>query len=547
MAIISTLVASFDLYTFIATLFALLSSYIFFKVYVLPNYVSPLRHIPGPPNKSKYNKYNIPCAGLFFDVLRQEAGVPYREWIEQYGGIVCYRGMFNTQNVLLADPQAIQHVFGTHAYKYPKPDRVIRLMSSVIGKGLLLAEGDVHRKQRKMINPAFSHKNIKDMVPSMIVPAEYLAKMWEDRVDRSEDKSIELNIVPELSSCALDIIGLAGFGFDFQALTMPENDLVKAFSRLFGSSNVLGQFLRNMVPYYTLLPFKHNRERSDDAEAIDRVSDQIIREKRAQAIATNPSYKSEGKDLMSILMRANDKFGSLEVEKLTDAELKAQVTTFMAAGHETSSVTAAWMLHALSTHQDVQKKLRQELLAHFGRPSDDNRIPLTYDALSSLPYLNACVKELFRYISPIHTTSRIATEDDNILGYDIPKGTHIYLSSAALHKLKYVFGEDADEFKPERWMDPKLLTEEQRNSTIFVTSDMIWAYLPFLTGPRNCIGSKFAIIETKIILYHLLVNLEYHPVPGFKFRKSARITLRPYPGMNLIIKRFSGDTTEKEP
>lgn len=212
--------------------------------------------------------------------------------------------------------------------------------------------------------------------------------------------------------------------------------------------------------------------------------------------------------------------------------------TFLAAGHETTSVTVTWMLHVFSIYPEVQRKVRQEMLEHIGRPTETNRSPLIYDTLNGLPYLSACVKELLRFIPPVPTTSRVAAEDDTVLGYDIPKGTQVFFSPAALHKLKSVYGEDAEEFKPERWMDPTTLTEEQRRSTKFVTSDMSWAYAPFLTGPRNCIGSKFATIETKIILYYLLINLEYAPVPGFTFKKSSRITWRPFPGMRLIIKRY---------
>ncbi|KAF9094420.1 hypothetical protein BGX23_002140 [Mortierella sp. AD031] len=388
--------------------------------------------------------------------------------------------MFNTQNVLLADPQAIQHVFGAHAYKYPKPDRVIRLMSSIIGTGVLMAEGDVHRRQRKTINPAFNHKYIKEIVPVMDNIAALLGKQWEDRVDQSENRAIEMDVVLDLSSCTLDIIGLTGFGYDPQALTAPGNELVTAYRHYF----------------------------SKGAATIERVTTQTIRDRRAQA---NDKNADEGKNLMSILIRANDHVDSLEADRLSDIEL------------------------------------RDQMLVHFGRPTDANRTPLTYDSLDVLPYLNACVKELLRCICPAHITSRVATEEDNILGYDIPKGTHIYLSTAALHKLKHVFGEDAEEFKPERWMDPKLLTEEERRRTKFVTPDMSWAYIPFFLGPRNCIGSKFAVVELKIILYYLLINLEYHPVHGFKFRKSARITLRPSPGMNLIIKRYSDHATGVEP
>ncbi|KAF9091112.1 hypothetical protein BGX23_005455 [Mortierella sp. AD031] len=542
MAALSTLVKAVRPATVLTTVFALLSTYVFYKTYLFLKYLSPLRRIPGPRTKPKYR---IPFMGFFIDLVRDEPGEVYRSWIEKYGGIVAYQGLFNTQEVLLADPKAIQHVFNTHAYQYQKSKVIVRLLGSALGKGVLLVEGDVHRNQRKMLNPAFSHRHIKEMVLTMSGPAEVLGKMWEDRVDGSEDRSAEFDIVEDLSSCTLDIIGLAGFGYDFQALTMPDNELSTAYRQLVQSGTPLIKLLRLIVPYYMEIPFRHNLIRKRCAKTIDRVTTRIIHEKQAQVDAKG-TEEDEGKDLMSILIRGNEQVGSLEDGKLTEGELKAQIMTFMAAGHDTTSVTITWMLHVFSIYPEVQRKVRQEMLTHIGRPTESNRVPFTYDTLNTLPYLSACVKELLRFIPPVPMTSRIASEDDNILGYDIPKGTRVFLSPAALHKLKSVYGEDAEEFKPERWMDPASLTEEQRKSTKFVTSEMGWAYLPFLTGPRNCIGSKFATIESKIILYYLLINLEYHPVPGFQFTRSALVVLRPSPGMKLIVKRVKHDDAPLE-
>ncbi|KAF9151800.1 hypothetical protein BG015_006207 [Linnemannia schmuckeri] len=542
MAVISTLTKSLRPALVLKSFFALLSTFIFYKTYLYPTFLSPLRRVPGPPNRSKQNKYYIPLLGHFLDLLREEPGKTYRDWIDQYGGIVAYRGLFNSPQIVLGDPKAIQHVFSTHAYDYPKPDRAIRLLSQVIGKGVLLVEGDVHRKQRKMLNPAFSHKHIKEMVSTMAVPAEMLGKIWEERVDASEDNCVEFDVARDLGSCTLDIIGRAGFGYDFQALTVPDNELSHAYRQLFVSASPIIQLFRLFIPFYVDIPFKHNRIRKQSARTIDRVTTKIIQERRVQIVAGRGSGdEGDGKDLMSILIQANEQVGTLDDGKLTDTELKAQIMTFMAAGHETTSATVTWMLHIFSTHPEVQRKVRQEMLDHIGLPTETDRCPLSYDTLNALPYLGACVKELLRFIPPVPTTSRVATQDDKILGYDIPRGTQIFLSAAALHKLKSVYGDDAEEFKPERWMEPSLFSEKEKESIKFVTPDMTWAYVPFLTGPRNCIGSKFATIETKILLYYLLINLEYAPVPGFKFSKSPRVTMKPYPGMRLIIKRIQHD------
>ncbi|KAF9130828.1 hypothetical protein BGW39_002582 [Mortierella sp. 14UC] len=451
---------------------------------------SPLRHIPDPPNKSKYNKNNLPFLGLFFDIICNESGVTFRGWTEHYGGVICFKAIFNTQVVHIADPEAIQHVFYIHTYKYPKFERVVCVLSESMGIGLLLVEGDVHKQQRKIFTAAFSHKSVKELVPRMADPAEYLSKLWMKRIDESEDKSIEMNVMPDVASCALDILGLASFGYDFEALTVPRNAIIKGFDEYFSRKiPTLIKLLRHYVPVY--------RE-------FDRICRQIINEKRAKAAATLAAGGQEDNDLLSLLLRTNE-FPEDDGSKLSE-DLVSQ--TFLAAGHDTSTVTVAWMLHTLATHLEVQIKLRQELLTRI---------------------------ELLHFIAPVPSTSRVASEDDTILGYDIPKGAQIYLAPTMLHKLNSVWGEGAEEFNPERWMDPSALTEEQRRTTKTVTPDMI------------CIGSKLALIEVKVMLYYLLIDLEYLPVPGFEFRKSARITTRPTPGMNLILQRYKHGASPPAP
>ncbi|KAG0221298.1 cytochrome P450 [Mortierella sp. GBAus27b] len=541
MPVASTLLGAVQLdpTTALGTLVAVLSSWVFYKTYLYPNFFSPLRHIPGPPNESKYNKYRLPFLGNFLDILAEDAGVPHLKWIEEYGGLglVRYRGIFGQERLLLADPKAIQHVFSTHSYMYVKPKQTVRLLSQVLGFGVLLTEGDVHRKQRKMLNPAFGHKHIKDMAPIMAGPAKTLGEIWNRRVNESKTGVVEVDVSAQLGSATLDIIGLAGFGYDFKSLT-EDSELTQAYRDIFYSSSSLINFLRFFIPFYDYIPFKHNRDRWRSIATIDRVTTQLIRDKQAQVALGQVDTEGDGKDLMSILIRGNEQVGSLEDGRLTDQELKDQILTFLAAGHETTSVTVTWMLYVLSLHQDIQKRLREELLTELGRPTPDKT--LSYDAINALPYLNACVKELLRYIPPVPTTSRMASEDDNIMGYDVPKGTQVFLPAAALHKLKSVYGDDAHEFRPERWMDPESLKDEANQSTSkHVTPDMQWAYQPFISGPRNCIGSKFALIEAKILLYYILVDLEYHPVPGFTFKKSARIVMRPFPGMRLLVKRVN--------
>ncbi|KAF9930076.1 hypothetical protein FBU30_000913 [Linnemannia zychae] len=521
--VLSAILHSLNPLTTIGTLVTLAASYLFYIAYFHPKYISPLRFIPGPPNNPKYNKYNLPIYGLLFDILRSEAGVTFREWTEQYGGILCFPSMFNTRIVHIADPEAIRHVLVTHAYQYPKTDRVIRVMSAAIGIGLLLSEGDVHKKQYRLFSSVFSYKNIKEMVPTMAAQSENLCKIWGQYINQAENNSIEINIITDLSSCILNIIGLTAFGYDFKAMENPDDPILKFIDEYFGGeTSAIHQLFRHYVPGV----------RARNLRRLDEVLRQVI----SMKIALAASGMDSCIDLISIMLRTAESDSTYE-DFLNDDDLLAQAKTFIGAGHDTTCVSVAWMLHVLSTRPEVQSRLRQEFLTNIGRPTADSKRTLSYDALNALPYLNACIKELMRFIPPIPNTSRVASRDDVILGYHIPKGTEIWIFPAAIHKLKCVYGDDAEEFKPERWMDPYDLTVEQRQTIKTVTSDMMWAYMPFLVGPRSCIGSKLALIEIKVILYYLLSDFEFFPSPGFKFRKSARITLRPSPGMNLIIKK----------
>jgi cytochrome P450 len=162
------------------------------------------------------------------------------------------------------------------------------------------------------------------MVHIMAGPAETLGRQWEEHVDRSGDKPFELDITIDLGSCTLDIIGLSGFGYDFQALTTPDNEMSMAYRELFYKETTSTQFLRVFIPYYSDLPTRANLDRKKAIDTIDRVTMRIINEKRALANAKN-SEGDDSKDLMSILIRGNEQVGSLEDGKLTDTELKDQV------------------------------------------------------------------------------------------------------------------------------------------------------------------------------------------------------------------------------
>ncbi|EKM59818.1 uncharacterized protein PHACADRAFT_192193 [Phanerochaete carnosa HHB-10118-sp] len=241
-----------------------------------------------------------------------------------------------------------------------------------------------------------------------------------------------------------------------------------------------------------------------------RIGMQLIREKKA-AIMAETLEKGQGverkdireRDLLTLLIRANMATDISEDQRLTDDEVLAQVPTFIVAGHETTSTATTWALFSLIQRPDVQRKLREELL----QVATDS---LAMDELNALPYLDTVVRETLQRHPPVPMATRQASENDTIPvdtpykdrygrmreHIEVKKGDLVILPILALNRRKEIWGEDAHEFKPERWEH----IPEAAASVSGVWSNL----LTFSGGPRACIGYRFSLVETKALLFALV-------------------------------------------
>eukprot|EP00058_Branchiostoma_floridae_P005342 XP_002590830.1 hypothetical protein BRAFLDRAFT_90034 [Branchiostoma floridae] len=210
-------------------------------------------------------------------------------------------------------------------------------------------------------------------------------------------------------------------------------------------------------------------------------------------------------DLLSLVMLARDRDTG---EGLPEEVIRHEVMTFMVAGHETTSTGLSWLLLELSRHPEIQDRLRSEVRAVL--PGDDT--PITWDLLDQIPYLMWVVKE----------TLRQALQDDRLGQYPIPAGTVVNISPAVMHRLSQ-YWEDPDTFKPERFAG-----DSNRNP---------YTFLPFIAGPRTCIGSKFALAEMRAVTAVLVRHFQFDPVPGVEYKNKQRITMRPEPPLCLRVSK----------
>ncbi|KAJ6587621.1 cytochrome P450 [Mycena vulgaris] len=472
---------------------------------------SVLDNIPGPPRKSfvtgNLTQYTNPDGWDF-----------HKELEENYGQVVKLHGLLGVSpaTTLCFDPAALHSILVQDQDLYEEMPEITSLTALILGKGIFSTIRDDHRKYRKIMLPAFSTANLRGMVPLFYEVAEKLRDgLIAPNVGETPQ---ELDVFPMFSRSALELIGRAGIGYSFDPMLPGHSQADRYGEALRGllpyafklallfpllppiKKIPFPSFRRFMINFLPLPPLHHLRDLVDftDATAV-----QLVRDRKA-AIQKGELYlKDDAKDIMSILIRSN--MSTYDATHLTDEELAAAVATIILAATDTSSTSLNRIFHTLALYPEVQDKLRAEILA---APEH-----LDHDALVSLPYLDSVVRETLRLFPPASPSMfREAFEDavlplsTPIIGVDgtimnsitVPKGTSIYVAVAAANHNKQIWGEDALEFRPERWTNGKASS---------VTTKMCGIYgntMTFIGGGRSCIGFKFAQLEIKAVLCVLL-------------------------------------------
>ncbi|KAI9331756.1 cytochrome P450 [Obelidium mucronatum] len=485
-----------------------LLSYAVYTLLIYPIYCHPLRLVPGP----KGNPFSI--LGKFKELNSREPLDLQFEYYQRYGTIFQYLGLFNPYRLFVLSPAAVKRVLVTHTHIYPKEALPMKFMSEFLGVGLVTATGEIHKRQRYVLNPVFRVSKMQAMIPLFIQSANELKSIWISRIQSDEASGgdgvfVVNDTLKEMGKPTLDVIGRAGFNFNFQAVLgsygigdgEDSGDVGGLFAALsaavdsFGMWNMLVRlyfpFLRYIVPR-----FINSRIEYENALLTIRSCCKDILDNRKRELAENPNRdEDDGEDLLSAVLRANINEADNE-KKLSDEEVMAQVMTFMAAGQETTATALSWALYFLTQSFDtVQDKLRSELVNQMPSPSHD---PSLEYISSSSTYLDAVVQESLRLIPPVPWLIRTCGQDDELDGYFIPKGTKVYISPHLLHRAKENWGDDALEFNPDRWSKTNSPLQKQ-----------FCAFFPFSAGPRSCIGSRFAMLELKSILAVLVRNFDF--------------------------------------
>ncbi|KZT61467.1 cytochrome P450 [Calocera cornea HHB12733] len=509
-------------------LLVLLAASAVYNVYKLSRrFFSPLRRLQGPKPTSI-------IFGSLKEVIKDDTVL--NEWAERYGGTFKVRLLLGGYRVCTLDPRAITYVL-SHTDIYPKPEYLQHMLSAVVGKGLLIAEGDDHKRQRRIMNPSFSPGQIREVTPIFFDIANQLCDVLNSMLSKTpETEGAEIDMYSWVGRAALDVIGQAGFGYRFNALYDETNDLYCAFRDMMqalANSGPVG-LLVNRFRILRWLPLQHNRTMKQSQATTTRIGMQLVRAKKEavqQEMEDQHLEKTKvvGRDILSSLIRANMAADLSPAHRMSDEEVLDQISTFIVAGHETTSTGLTWTLLSLAQNPSVQEKLRAELsLVSEEAPSMDD--------LNALPYLDMVVKESLRYHCPVRGTARVATVADSIplsrpiidkygVQQDhirVQRGDQVGVESVALNHATEFWGPDAEAFRPERWE-----TAEGTEGANVIPG--IYAHqMTFIGGPRACIGYRFSVIETKALLFTLVRSFEFSPIEGKEIGMKEVIVIRPF-------------------
>ncbi|TCD71092.1 cytochrome P450-dit2 [Steccherinum ochraceum] len=491
---------------------------------IIANQSSPLNNIPGPQRASTLKSFVFGDLPLFFG---RYAWPFHQEIWRKYDAVVRINGFFGKSMLYVYDPKALHHIVVKDQYIYEETSVFLKFSALQSGCVWRRPVGELgHKQQRKILNPVFHTNHMRHMVPTFYRITHQLRNALANQV---KDGQKETDILNWMTRTALELVGQGGLGHSFDKLDRDElnpfaenvKDLIPTFAPLFLFMQFLPLVLRAGTAGFRrkileLIPSKRIRRCMEIVDDMDRVSRSILAQKKAllaQGDAAMEHQVGEGKDIMSVLLKAN--LQAIKEDKMGDEELLGHMSSLIFAAMETTSGALARILQQLSEHQGVQDKLREEIKQARG-----DKEQIEYDELMALPYLEAVCRETLRLYSPATQMTRVATKDivlpfsTPIRGTDgtmvseiaVPKGTGICVGILASNVNKAIWGPDADQWRPDRWLEP--LPESVTEARIpGVYSNL----MTFLGGGRACIGFKFSQLEMKIVLSVLLETFRFTP------------------------------------
>lgn len=382
---------------------------------------------------------------------------------------------------LFSDPDLVQEVLVGKADEF-NLGRMHRAMTSIAGDGLFSSTGDLHRRQRRIVQPAFHRSAIRTYVAQIEQRTTEMLDRWEG-VERVE-------LVEEMTLLTLDVVTDTILGGDRL------EDAGAMYDRMAVGVDRLERMLTPLGPLLTRLPTRSNR-----------AFDAAIAELRASVealIARRRDQGREGEDALWALLAATDEEGA----PLPDELIRDELITLVLAGQETTAIALCWTLWLVAQHPEADERLAEEAQEV---PSAES---LGGDALERLPWARQCLEEGMRLYPPAWVVSRAAARDTSVGGWDVSRGGNVFTSPWVTHR------------DPEIWPEPERFDPE-RFSPDAVEARHRFAYFPFGGGGRKCVGASLAMVEGTVALAMIARRVRLGVGEGPSPSPNPQLTLRP--------------------
>ncbi len=402
----------------------------------------------------------------------------------------------NLETVLLNHPELARRVLVDDHRSFSKQTRGYDTLRIGLGNGLVTSEGSFWRRQRRIMQPGFHRRKVAGFAETMTQAALDMVESW----GRAARMGQPIDVDAEMMSLTFRIVGECLFGTDIRGEA----------GRVGAAVTTLLEGVVDRVTRPVLLPLSFptpaNRRLRDALRVFDDLVLGIIAERRRSGV--------EHDDLLDMLIRARDEETG---ESMTDAQLRDEVITLVLAGHETTATALSWTFYLLSKAPAVNEKLREEL----ERVLPGGRRP-TVEDLRELTYTEAVFKESMRLFPPVWLVARRVTETLELGGYTVPAGYVAFVSPYVMHHDSRSFA------NPEGFVPERFLGDRERAIPKM-------AYVPFIAGPRQCIGNIFAMMEAQLILAVVLSRYDLYLVAGQSIEPLPSVTLRPKHGLRMTL------------
>jgi len=447
--------------------------------------------VPGPDG--------LPLAGNTIEFLRDP--LAFYERCGAYDSDIVRYAIGGDTGFMLTDPADIERVLVTDDAHFGRASLTQDTLGQIADGGLFLLEGDEWQRHRTALQPSFYRERIETYADMMARFADERADEWAGGLATGHST---VAVSAEMRSLTLEILAKTLLDVDIRERESAIRDAAGVISERFDAGS-----LSAYLPLW--VPTPANRRCKRAVAAFDEAIAEMVAQRRAS--------DGEFDDLLSILLSLDLGDGTDgDTTSLSETEIRDHLFTFLFAGHETTALTLSYATFLLATNPEKQARLHDELDAALdGRPGATD--------LFELDYLDNVVDEALRLYPPAYTVFREPTRDVAFQGYRVPEGSLVSLPQWVVHRDERWFA-DPDSFRPERWADEGADGDESGAADTDAGRPE-YAYFPFGGGSRHCIGMRFALMETKLVLATLARRFRFETVTEPPLDLSMQITLQP--------------------